>query len=96
MSTAENRRILLVDDLPTIHESFRKIPSPTAVTNDLDADEAISRGHTEHGAKRRGHLGRALWKRAELERAFPYAATGWRVPHRYRLFPRIREELCPL
>jgi hypothetical protein len=29
MSTAENRRILLVDDLPTIHESFRKILSPS-------------------------------------------------------------------
>ena len=45
MSTAENRRILLVDDLPTIHESFRKILCPAAVTHDLDADEAILFGH---------------------------------------------------
>jgi diguanylate cyclase (GGDEF)-like protein len=45
MSTAENRRILLVDDLPTIHESFRKILCPAAVTSDLDADEAILFGH---------------------------------------------------
>jgi diguanylate cyclase (GGDEF)-like protein len=41
MSAAENRRILLVDDLPSIHESYRKILCPAAVTNDLDADEAI-------------------------------------------------------
>src|SRR6202790_4041549 len=45
MSTLENRRILLVDDLPAIHESFRKILSPAADTADLDADEAILFGH---------------------------------------------------
>ena len=45
MISSENRRILLVDDLPTIHESFRKILSPTPVTTDLDADEAILFGH---------------------------------------------------
>jgi diguanylate cyclase (GGDEF)-like protein/PAS domain S-box-containing protein len=41
MSTSENRRILLVDDLPSIHEDFRKILAPAAAPTDLDADEAI-------------------------------------------------------
>ncbi len=41
MNTSENRRILLVDDLPSIHEDFRKILAPAAVPTDLDADEAI-------------------------------------------------------
>jgi len=41
MSTPQNRRILLVDDLPSIHEDFRKILSPPAVITDLDAEEAI-------------------------------------------------------
>ena len=41
MSTPENRRILLVDDLPSIHEDFRKILSPPSATTDLDADEAL-------------------------------------------------------
>jgi two-component system, NtrC family, sensor kinase len=41
MSTPANRRILLVDDLPSIHEDFRKILCSPAATTDLDADEAL-------------------------------------------------------
>jgi diguanylate cyclase (GGDEF)-like protein/PAS domain S-box-containing protein len=41
MSPQENRRILLVDDLPSIHEDFRKILAPPSATPELDADEAI-------------------------------------------------------
>ena len=41
MNSIANRRILLVDDLPSIHEDFRKILCPTAATTDLDADEAL-------------------------------------------------------
>jgi diguanylate cyclase (GGDEF)-like protein/PAS domain S-box-containing protein len=41
MNSKENRRILLVDDLPSIHEDFRKILASPAATSDLDADEAI-------------------------------------------------------
>jgi len=40
MSTFENRRVLFVDDLPSIHEDFRKILCPAVATVDLDADEA--------------------------------------------------------
>jgi diguanylate cyclase (GGDEF)-like protein/PAS domain S-box-containing protein len=41
MSAARNLRILLVDDMPSIHEDFRKILAPPVVTNGLDADEAL-------------------------------------------------------
>jgi two-component system NtrC family sensor kinase len=41
MNSPVNRRILLVDDLPSIHEDFRKILCPAAATTDLDADEAL-------------------------------------------------------
>jgi two-component system, NtrC family, sensor kinase len=41
MSTPENRRILLVDDLPSIHEDFRKVLEPPAAATDLAAEEAL-------------------------------------------------------
>lgn len=40
MGTLGNRRILLVDDMPTIHEDFRKILASEAVS-ELDEDEAL-------------------------------------------------------
>ena len=40
MNTRQNRRILLVDDMPTIHEDFRKILAHSAATSELDEDEA--------------------------------------------------------
>ena len=45
MSTPTNRRVLLVDDLPSIHEDFRKILNPFVTTTDMDAEEAILFGH---------------------------------------------------
>jgi two-component system NtrC family sensor kinase len=41
MNTPANRRILLVDDLPSIHEDFRKILCPPAAAVDFEADEAL-------------------------------------------------------
>jgi diguanylate cyclase (GGDEF)-like protein/PAS domain S-box-containing protein len=41
MSAPRNLRILLVDDMPSIHEDFRKILAPPGVTTDLDADETL-------------------------------------------------------
>ena len=41
MNTSQNRRVLLVDDTPTIHADFRKILEPEPVFSDLDADEAF-------------------------------------------------------
>src|ERR1700691_2060000 len=41
MRTPSNLRVLLVDDMPSIHADFRKILAPVVVTTDLDADEAL-------------------------------------------------------
>jgi diguanylate cyclase (GGDEF)-like protein/PAS domain S-box-containing protein len=41
MSAPRNLRILLVDDMPSIHEDFRKILAPAVTTTELDADEAL-------------------------------------------------------
>jgi diguanylate cyclase (GGDEF)-like protein/PAS domain S-box-containing protein len=41
MNTSENRRVLFVDDMPSIHEDFRKILCPAVDNIDLDADEAL-------------------------------------------------------
>jgi len=41
MNAPANRRILLVDDMASIHEDFRKILCRPAVTTDLDADESL-------------------------------------------------------
>lgn len=47
-SQPENRRILVIDDNPSIHEDFRKILSPAdaKLTEGLDADEAALFGET--------------------------------------------------
>ena len=41
MSASQNLRVLLVDDMQSIHADFRKILAPPVVTTDLDADEAL-------------------------------------------------------
>src|SRR5471030_139825 len=40
MNKQQNRRILLVDDTPAIHEDFRKILLPTTTESDMDDVEA--------------------------------------------------------
>jgi len=47
MSTPRNRRILLIDDMPSIHEDFRKILAPSAFTQTaLDSVEDALFGDT--------------------------------------------------
>lgn len=41
MTTFENRRILLVDDMPSVHEDYRKILAPADAESALDQDEAL-------------------------------------------------------
>jgi diguanylate cyclase (GGDEF)-like protein/PAS domain S-box-containing protein len=41
MITSENRRVLFVDDMPSIHEDFRKILCAAPTSIDLDAEEAL-------------------------------------------------------
>ena len=50
MNTFENRRILLVDDTPAIHEDFRKTLAAAAPVSALDEDEAILFGATARAA----------------------------------------------
>ena len=50
MSTPRNLRILLVDDMPSIHEDFRKILAPPRVATDLDASEALLFGKSPDAA----------------------------------------------
>jgi diguanylate cyclase (GGDEF)-like protein/PAS domain S-box-containing protein len=50
MNTLENRRILLVDDTPAIHEDFRKILAVAAPVGALDEDEAILYGAAPRAA----------------------------------------------
>ncbi|HSV34580.1 MAG TPA: response regulator, partial [Ramlibacter sp.] len=40
MNTSSNRRILLIDDMPSIHEDFRKILEPEPVESELNEAEA--------------------------------------------------------
>lgn len=41
MNTVENRRILLVDDMPAIHDDFRKILAGAEPDAELESDEAL-------------------------------------------------------
>jgi two-component system, NtrC family, sensor kinase len=68
LSTPTNRRILLVDDLPSIHEDFRKILCPPAATTDLDADEALLFGEPSRTASVRFELDSAFQGAEALEK----------------------------
>jgi diguanylate cyclase (GGDEF)-like protein/PAS domain S-box-containing protein len=50
LSTPQNRRILLVDDLRSIHEDYRKILCPPVATTDLDAVEKLLFGQPTSAA----------------------------------------------
>jgi diguanylate cyclase (GGDEF)-like protein/PAS domain S-box-containing protein len=50
MSASQNLRVLLVDDMQSIHADFRKILAPPLVTTDLDADEALLFGEPTEAA----------------------------------------------
>jgi len=51
MNTLQNRRILLVDDMPALHEDFRKILMPLAPADEeLIADEAVLFGDASGSA----------------------------------------------
>ncbi len=82
MTTVENRRILLVDDMPTIHEDFRKILVPqTSTKSALDATRAALFGDEPPAASvpvfeldsaYQGQEGLAKVQ-ASLDKGLPYA-----------------------
>jgi two-component system, NtrC family, sensor kinase len=75
-STPENRRILLVDDLPSIHEDFRKILCPPTDTTDFDADEALLFGQPASAASIRFEADSALQGAEALEKVRASLLTG--------------------
>jgi diguanylate cyclase (GGDEF)-like protein/PAS domain S-box-containing protein len=60
MDPPVNRRILLVDDLASIHEDFRKILCLATVTTDLDADESLLFGKPTNTASLRFEMDSAF------------------------------------
>jgi diguanylate cyclase (GGDEF)-like protein/PAS domain S-box-containing protein len=66
--TPANRRILLVDDLASIHEDFRKILCPPNATTDLDADEAVLFGEPTRTASVRFEMDSAFQGAEALEK----------------------------
>lgn len=80
MNVTENRRILLIDDTPAIHDDFRKILVHHGASADLDEIEAALFGVRRQAAPVRFELDSAYqgeegWAmlRASLEADLPYA-----------------------
>ena len=80
MNVTENRRILLIDDTPAIHDDFRKILVSHGSSADLDEIEAALFGAKQQAAPVRFELDSAYqgeegWNmlRASLEAGLPYA-----------------------
>ncbi|HXE48410.1 MAG TPA: ATP-binding protein [Ramlibacter sp.] len=82
MKTSQNRRILLIDDTPSIHEDFRKILSAKPAAPELDAVKAalfgqaaqLSRVSFEMDSAYQGLEGVALVE-AALQSGRPYATA---------------------
>ena len=80
MNTLQNRHILLVDDMPSIHEDFRKILAARPAARDLDDVEAALFGQTaplsvdgfELDSAYQGHEGVAKVE-ASVQAGRPYA-----------------------
>jgi len=81
MNIPTNRRILLIDDMPSIHDDFRKIlASPEPAPDELDEDEAALFGSTALPAPHTFELDSAFQGRegaarveAALQEGRPYA-----------------------
>jgi two-component system, sensor histidine kinase and response regulator len=80
MATTLNRRVLLIDDMPAIHNDFRKILAPRELSGDLDEAEAALFGQSsqlpqegfELDSAHQGREGLALVE-AALQAGRPYA-----------------------
>jgi signal transduction histidine kinase/DNA-binding NtrC family response regulator len=75
----ENRRILVIDDNPSIHQDFKKILSPAdaQLAADLDADEAALFGDTANPAQSwTFEIGSAFQGEEGLEKVRAAAAAG--------------------
>jgi diguanylate cyclase (GGDEF)-like protein/PAS domain S-box-containing protein len=89
MQTSENRRVLLVDDTPAIHQDFRKILAPEVLGPAREAAEAPFFGKSEHAVVVYFELDSALQGAEAIEkvraafeadRAFAMAFVDMRMP----------------
>src|ERR1700722_13731740 len=76
MNSSENRRVLFVDDMPSIHEDFRKILCPAAAAVDLDAEEALLFGSEVALSPVRYDMGSAYQGAEALEKVQASVASG--------------------
>jgi CheY-like chemotaxis protein len=69
MEATKNKRILIIDDNPAIHEDFRKLLAPRSrPTENLDADESALFGHHPPSSPQLGYeLDSALQGRLGLD-----------------------------
>jgi diguanylate cyclase (GGDEF)-like protein/PAS domain S-box-containing protein len=79
MNTSQNRRVLFVDDMPSIHEDFRKILCPAVANIDLDADEALLFGTQTAEASLRFEMDSAYQGTEALDRV--HASLGKGLPY---------------
>ena len=82
MTPLPNRRVLLVDDMPAIHEDYRKILLETGASADLEGDETLLFGETTRPSSVTFELesayqgAEAIDKvRAALQAGLPYAVA---------------------
>jgi diguanylate cyclase (GGDEF)-like protein/PAS domain S-box-containing protein len=76
MNMSENRRVLFVDDMPSIHEDFRKILCPAVANIDLDADEALLFGSQTSIASLRFEMDSAYQGAEALDKVQASLGTG--------------------
>jgi two-component system NtrC family sensor kinase len=78
MNSLQNQRILLIDDMPSIHEDFRKILAPTPVSHDLEDAEAALFGDAIPATRDGFDLGSAYQGREVAETGAPLrSAAPW-------------------
>ena len=91
MSSLSNRRVLLIDDMPSIHEDFRKVLSPVRPqTAELDEMETLLFGNqpkqerpvVELDSAYGGEEGLDLLKRAlHAQKPYALAFVAMRMPN---------------
>jgi len=101
MSPPPNRRILLIDDTPSIHEDFRRILSGTGATSEIDAAEEALFGEVNGSADvacfdvDSAHQGREGLERVreslEANRPYALAFVDMRMPPGWDGVETIRE-----
>ena len=106
MTSRSNRRILLIDDTPSIHEDFRKILQPEQPPRELDATAAALFGGTPEPERCRFEVDSAYQGREGLARVEASMATGLpyamafvdmrieTIEHLWQVDPNLQVVIC--